>query len=213
MARVIPDSDWFALQHAFAEWLVSVGIARWTTEVPDVARAPLIYLPGGKTIQPDLLVEVACDHSLLWIDSKGKSDVVPHHHDNDTPRTGLEWDVLAAYRQVEALTARPCLIAFIHIAQREVRYVAANSPLWQRGYKGGVNMAFVNYEPLDVLARWNGIPSSAEFALVTNAFLAVPKSVQLGMDGFESTGRRYVRKGYHGLPGRPPIGVKGFIQP
>jgi hypothetical protein len=214
MARVDKDSVWFKLQHAFAEWLVASHVARWVTEVPDVDRAPLLYTPAGRRIQPDLLTELAHERELVWIDGKGKSDVVPYGNRQNTPRTGIDWDSLAAYREIVARTGRPCLVAFIHVAQREVRYVSVGSSLWQRGHDRGAEMAFVDYLPLSTMATWNGNLDAPQFELNSDAFLVLPPGVQMGLDGFDGAPPRRFRKGYATLPTRrPPVGVKGWPQP
>ena len=212
MATVKTDSEWFKLQHSFADWLVAARVARWVTEVPDVARAPLLHTPSGLVVQPDLLSELVHEGTLVWIDGKGKSHVVVYGN-RGVRRTGIDWDTLAAYREVVARTRRPCLVAFIHVAEHEVRYVSVDSSLWQRGHDGGINMAFVDYEPLPLLARWNGNANAAQFELASDAFVVVPEAVQIGMDGFSDAPARRMRKGYATLPGRAPTGVKGWPRP
>lgn len=208
------DSQWFKLQHSFADWLVADGLARWVTEVPDVGRAPLLYTPNGRRIQPDLLTELVYERELVWIDGKGKSDVVAYGNRRGVLRTGIDWDELQAYRDVVMQTVRPCLVAFIHVRQREVRYLSVDSALWQRGHGGGQDMAFVDYEPLPLLARWNGDPEAARFELVSDAFFVIPKNMQLGLDGVFDVPHRRARKGYATLPmRRPPTGVKGWPPP
>ena len=86
--KVNSDSVWFKLQHAFAEWLVADRVARWVTEVPDVDRAPLVYTPAGRRVQPDLLTELAHERQLVWIDGKGKSDIVPY---GKPPEHSQDW--------------------------------------------------------------------------------------------------------------------------
>jgi len=214
MARIDKDSVWFKLQHSFAEWLVASRVARWATEVPDVDRAPLLYTPAGRRVQPDLLTELAHERELVWIDGKGKSDIVPYGNRHNVARTGIDWDSLAAYREIVARTVRPCLVAFIHVAQHEVRYVSVNSSLWQRGHDGGADMAYVDYLPLPVLATWNGKPDSAEFGLATDAFIVLPEAIQMGLDGLDAAPPRRFHKGYATLPTRrPPTGVKGWPRP
>jgi len=212
--KVDSDSVWFKLQHAFAESLVAARVARWVTEVPDVDRAPLLYTPGGRKVQPDLLAELAHERRLVWIDGKGKSHVVLYGNRENTWRTGIDWVDLAAYREVSARTARPCLVAFIHVKEREVRYVSVDSALWQRGHDRGTEMAYVDYLPLPMLAKWNGDLDDPQFELKSDAFVVLPEGVQMGLDGFEAVSQRRFRKGYATLPSRrAPVGVKGWPRP